>query len=78
MMYRFLRKKIKKLIAPGHPHLHLLKHAKTTGFRGTGRWRAVGRHPFSHNLRYAYGHTMKEAYEQYMKIFYRNTPRKQP
>lgn len=78
MLYRFLRKKIKKIIAPGHPHIRLLKHAKTTGFQGRGRWQAVGRMPYSYNLRYAYGRTQREAYEQYMNTFYRLTPRKQP
>lgn len=78
MLYRFLRKRIKKCIAPGHPHLRLLKHAKTTGFQGRGRWQAVGRRPYTHNLRYAYGHTMHEAYEKYMRIFYRNPSREQP
>lgn len=75
MRYRFLRKKIKKLIAPAFPHLHILKHPKISASEtNLGRWRAVGRQPFSNNLRYAYGHTMRDAYLNYMKRWYHNTP----
>jgi len=77
MLYRFLRKKIKKLIAPAYPHIRILKYAKEKGGKGTGRYQAVGRKPFSKNLRYAYGETLRDAYLNYMNEYYRLTPKDQ-